>query len=69
MKDTNNTLKIDSLNHWFGEGETRRHVLQSISMEGREKLNQIRPKSIGQASRISGVSPSDINVLLIYIGR
>ena len=43
--------------------------LHSISSEGREKLDSIRPKSIGQASRISGVSPSDINVLLIYLGR
>ena len=43
--------------------------LHSVSTEGREKLNEIKPKTIGQASRISGVSPSDINVLLIYIGR
>ncbi len=43
--------------------------ITSISTEGRQKLNRIRPKTIGQASRISGVSPSDINVLLVHIGR
>ncbi len=43
--------------------------LLSISTEGRQKLNRIKPASIGQASRISGVSPSDINVLLMYLGR
>ena len=43
--------------------------LHSISTEGREKLSFIQPETIGQASRISGVSPSDINVLLVYLGR
>jgi len=43
--------------------------LKSISTEARQKLNRIKPQSIGQASRISGVSPSDISVLLIYLGR
>ena len=43
--------------------------LHSISTEGKEKLNSIQPTSIGQAGRISGVSPSDINVLLVYMGR
>ena len=43
--------------------------LHSISTEGKEKLTEIKPRSIGQASRISGVSPSDINILLIYMGR
>ena len=43
--------------------------LHSISTEGKEKLNSIQPSSIGQAGRISGVSPSDINILLIYMGR
>jgi tRNA uridine 5-carboxymethylaminomethyl modification enzyme len=43
--------------------------LVSISTEGRQKLNRIKPESIGQAGRISGVSPSDINILLMYLGR
>ncbi len=43
--------------------------LMSISTEGRQKLTKIKPVNIGQAGRISGVSPSDISILLLYLGR
>jgi tRNA uridine 5-carboxymethylaminomethyl modification enzyme len=42
-------------------------TLKSLSAEGREKLNKVKPRSIGQASRISGVTPSDISILLVYL--
>jgi tRNA uridine 5-carboxymethylaminomethyl modification enzyme len=43
--------------------------LESLSTEARQKLTRIRPATIGQASRISGISPSDISVLLVFLGR
>ena len=45
------------------------HSLQSLSFESREKLNKYHPETLGQASRISGISPADINVLAIFLGR
>jgi len=55
------------------EGVTAQKInyndLQSLSTEARQKLNRIRPETIGDASRIPGISPNDINVLLIMLGR
>ena len=45
------------------------HAVQSISTEARQKLTKIQPQTLSQASRISGVSPSDISVLLVHMGR
>lgn len=43
--------------------------LTSLSKEAREKLTKVRPRTIGQASRISGITPSDISILMVYLGR
>ena len=51
------------------KGHFRYEELHEISTEGRQKLSRINPKTLGQASRIPGVSPSDINVLLVLMNR
>ncbi|MEM9528377.1 MAG: tRNA uridine-5-carboxymethylaminomethyl(34) synthesis enzyme MnmG, partial [Bacteroidota bacterium] len=44
-------------------------TITSLSKEARQKLNELKPRTIGQASRISGVSPADVSVLLVHLGR
>jgi tRNA uridine 5-carboxymethylaminomethyl modification enzyme len=61
--------KIKRLESLKIPGDIKFDELVSISTEGRQKLNKIKPANIGQAGRISGVSPSDINILLMYMGR
>ncbi|PZD79130.1 tRNA uridine-5-carboxymethylaminomethyl(34) synthesis enzyme MnmG [Mesonia sp. K7] len=68
-KEKNNADKLHRLeNIKIPENFDYSH-LQSMSMEAREKLNKIQPKTVSQASRVSGVSPADISVLLVYMGR
>jgi tRNA uridine 5-carboxymethylaminomethyl modification enzyme len=61
--------KITRLDHVRIDGNIDIDSLLSISTEGRQKLVKYKPETIGQAARISGISPSDINVLLLYMGR
>ncbi|TVQ06440.1 MAG: tRNA uridine-5-carboxymethylaminomethyl(34) synthesis enzyme MnmG [Bacteroidetes bacterium] len=60
--------KISRLENTVLKDDFDYQSLKSISLEGREKLTKIKPRTIGQASRISGINPSDISVLLVHIG-
>jgi tRNA uridine 5-carboxymethylaminomethyl modification enzyme len=61
--------KLKRLDNIKIRGKFKYEDLHTISTEGRQKLSKIDPETIAQASRISGVSPSDINVLLVLLGR
>lgn len=61
--------KLDKFEEISIENKFNYSELKSISTEARQKLAKVNPKTIGQAKRISGVSPSDINVLLVLLGR
>ena len=68
-KEKNHADKLNRLEDAIIPDNFDFNKIKSISIEAKQKLNKIRPKTIAQASRISGVSPSDISVLLIYMGR
>ena len=68
-KEKNNADKLNKLEGIKIPENFDYFQLKSLSHEAREKLTKIRPTSISQASRISGVSPNDISVLLVYMGR
>ena len=68
-KEKNNAEKLNRLENIRIPFNFDYSKLKSLSQEAKEKLEQIRPNSLSQASRISGISPSDISVLLVYMGR
>lgn len=68
-KEKENVAKLQRLENIKIPNDFDYSKISSLSAEAKQKLNNILPKTIAQASRISGVSPADINVLLIYLGR
>jgi tRNA uridine 5-carboxymethylaminomethyl modification enzyme len=68
-KERNNAEKLVRLEDIKIPANFDYHKIKSMSIEAKQKLSNIRPVTISQASRISGVSPADISVLLIYMGR
>ncbi len=61
--------KIESLDHYKIMPDFDYDRVKALSAEAREKLKKIRPETIGQVSRISGVSPADVSVLTVYLGK
>jgi len=61
--------KIGSLDNYKIKSDFEYDRVKALSAEGREKLKKIKPETIGQASRISGVSPADISILTVYLGK
>ena len=68
-KEKSNADKLNKLENVIIPQSFNYGKVNSLSHEAKEKLSKIQPTTISQASRISGVSPSDISVLLVYMGR
>ena len=68
-KEKNNADKLSRLEYVKIPAGFDYSQIKSMSFEAREKLKKIQPTTVSQASRISGVSPNDISVLLVYMGR
>ncbi len=62
-------VKMAALEHLIIPDSFNYDKLTAMSSEARQKLNKIRPATLGQASRISGVNPSDVQILMVYMGR
>ncbi len=68
-KEKENVAKLNRLENIKIPEDFDYTNLSSLSAEAKQKMSNVRPKTIAQAGRISGVSPADINVLLVYLGR
>lgn len=68
-KEEKMAQKIQQLEYFLIDRETNYDLMHGISSEAKEKFKRIRPHTIGQASRISGVSPSDISILMVHLNR
>lgn len=68
-KEKELSQKMSSMEHLIIPDSFSYEKINALSIEARQKLEKIRPKTLGQASRISGVNPSDIQVLMIFMGR
>lgn len=68
-KERANAEKISKLENWKIPSDFDYSQIKSMSTEAHQKLAQLQPATVGQASRISGVAPSDISILLIHLGR
>lgn len=68
-REKQNSEKMNKLENLVIRDSFDYDQLASLSAEAKEKLDKIRPTTLGQASRISGVSPSDVSVLMVYLGR
>ena len=69
QKEITNAEKLNRLDRIKIPEEFDYDILASLSLEAKEKLNKIKPANLSQASRISGINPSDISVLLVKLGR
>jgi len=68
-KEKENAEKIARLENMILAENQNYGLFKALSAEAREKLQKVKPRSIGQAARISGISPADISVLLVHLGR
>jgi tRNA uridine 5-carboxymethylaminomethyl modification enzyme len=69
LKEQQQAERMQELENFVIQGRLDYRAMPALSHEAREKLLRIQPETIGQASRISGISPADVSVLMVYLGR